>query len=31
VRTASTVTVTSVDFHGDWLVHAFLLGARVRP
>src|SRR5215203_2800824 len=31
VRTVITLAVTSVDLHGDWLVHAFLLGARVRP
>src|SRR5215208_2712375 len=31
VRTVSTLAVTSVDRHGDWLVHAFLLGAKVRP
>src|SRR5829696_8141776 len=31
VRTVIPLAVTSVDFRGDWLVHAFLLGARVRP
>src|SRR5215213_8256036 len=31
VRTVIPLAVTSVDFHGDWLVHAFLLGSRVRP
>src|SRR5215213_8372692 len=31
VRTVSTLAVTSVDLQGDWLVHAFLLGAGVRP
>src|SRR5215208_8013703 len=31
VRTVSTLAVTSVDLHGDRFVHAFLLGARVRP
>src|SRR5215218_2413748 len=31
VRKVITLAVTSVDFRGDWLVHAFLLGARVRP
>src|SRR5215217_1400034 len=31
VRTVIPLTVSSVDFHGDWLVHVFLLGARVRP
>src|SRR5688572_3764019 len=32
VQTVSTVAVTSVDLHGDRLVHAFfLLGAKVRP
>src|SRR5215217_2977546 len=30
-RTVITLAVSSVDLHGDWLVHAFLLGARVRP
>jgi hypothetical protein len=31
VRTVITLAVSSVDLHGNWLVHAFLLGARVRP
>src|SRR5215204_2990582 len=31
VRTVIPLPVSSVDFHGDWLVHVFLLGARVRP
>src|SRR5215217_3750194 len=31
VRTVSPLAVTSVDLHGDRLVHAFLLGPRVRP
>ena len=32
VRTIITLAVSrSVNLHGDWLVHAFLLGARVRP
>src|SRR5215208_8189108 len=31
VRTVIPLTVSSVDFHSDWLVHVFLLGARVRP
>src|SRR5215204_555482 len=30
VRTVSPLAVTSVYFHGDWLVHTFLLGAKVR-
>src|SRR5215212_5047179 len=30
-RTVSTLAVSFVALHGDWLVHAFLLGARVRP
>src|SRR5215212_8455180 len=29
-RTVIPLAVSSVDFHGDWLVHTFLLGARVR-
>jgi len=31
VRTVVPLTMSSVDLHGDRLVHAFLLGARVRP
>src|SRR5215212_2469374 len=31
VRTVIPLAVTSVNLHGDWLVHAFLLGAKVRP
>src|SRR5918995_6471131 len=31
VRTVIPLAVTSVDLHGDRLVHAFLLVARVRP
>src|SRR5215208_6221639 len=31
VRTEIPLAVTSVNLHGDWFVHAFLLGARVRP
>jgi hypothetical protein len=31
IRTVVPLAVSSVDLHGDWLVHAFLLGARVRP
>src|SRR5829696_1657636 len=31
VRTAITAAASSVNLHGDRLVHAFLLGARVRP
>src|SRR5215217_5994459 len=31
VRTVSPLAVSSVDLHGDRLVHVFLLGARVRP
>src|SRR5829696_2318250 len=31
VRTVITLAVTSVNLHGDWFVHAFLLGAKVRP
>src|SRR5215208_5557652 len=30
VRTVIPLAVTSVDFHGGWLVHTFLLGAKVR-
>src|SRR5215212_8162985 len=30
VRTVSPLAATSVDFHGGWLVHTFLLGAKVR-
>jgi hypothetical protein len=30
VRTVIPLAITSVDLHGDRLVHAFLLGARVR-
>src|ERR671915_181129 len=30
VRTVISLAITSVDLHGDRLVHAFLLGARVR-
>src|SRR5215210_6999193 len=31
VRTVIPLAVTSVNLHGDWLVHAFLLSAKVRP
>src|SRR5215208_3483729 len=31
VRTVSPLAVSSVDLHGDRLIHVFLLGARVRP
>src|SRR5215213_6310635 len=31
IRTVVPLAVSSVDLHGAWLVHAFLLGARVRP
>src|SRR5215213_1111942 len=31
VRTVSPLLVSSVNLHGDWLVHALLLGPRVRP
>src|SRR5215218_4501985 len=31
VRTVIPLAANSVDFHGSWLVHTFLLGARVRP
>ncbi len=31
VRTVNPLAPTSVDLHGDRLVHAFLLGPRVRP
>src|SRR5215204_4902632 len=31
VRTVIPLAVASVDLQGDWLVHAFLLGPRVRP
>src|SRR5215208_7223871 len=31
VRTVIPLPVSSVDLQDDWLVHAFLLGARVRP
>src|SRR5215211_4120609 len=30
VRTVIPLAATSVDFHGGWLVHTFLLGAKVR-
>src|SRR5215213_4839771 len=30
VRTVITLAANSVDFHGGWLVHTFLLGAKVR-
>src|SRR5215218_10791696 len=30
VRTVFPLAATSVDFHGGWLVHVFLLGAKVR-
>src|SRR5215210_6825594 len=30
VRTVIPLAANSVDFHGGWLVHTFLLGARVR-
>src|SRR5215213_9488711 len=30
VRTVFPLAATSVDFHGGWLVHTFLLGAKVR-
>src|SRR5215218_3473562 len=30
VRTVIPLAANSVDFHGDWLVHTFLLGAKVR-
>src|SRR5215208_5873871 len=30
VRTVFPLGATSVDFHGGWLVHTFLLGAKVR-
>src|SRR5215210_8250074 len=31
VRTVIPLAMSPVDLHGDRLVHAFLLGARVRP
>src|SRR5215217_3178769 len=31
VRTVIPLAVSSVDLHGDRLIHVFLLGARVRP
>src|SRR5215211_2168876 len=31
VGTVVPLAMSFVDLHGDWLVHAFLLGARVRP
>jgi hypothetical protein len=31
LRPVITLPVSSVDLQGDWLVHAFLLVARVRP
>src|SRR5215208_3538342 len=31
VRTVIPLAANSVDLHGGWLVHVFLLGARVRP
>src|SRR5829696_1017123 len=31
VRTVIPLPVSSVDLQGDWLVHAFLLSARIRP
>src|SRR5215213_8490866 len=31
MRTVIPLAVSSVDFHGDWLVHVYLLGTRVRP
>src|SRR5215208_86898 len=30
VRTVIPLAATSVDLHGGWLVHTFLLGAKVR-
>src|SRR5215217_3600687 len=30
VRTVITLAANSVDLHGGWLVHTFLLGAKVR-
>src|SRR5215212_3240832 len=30
VRTVFPLAANSVDFHGGWLVHTFLLGAKVR-
>src|SRR5215212_3922589 len=30
VRTVIPLAANSVDFHGGWLVHTFLLGAKVR-
>src|SRR5215212_873039 len=30
VRTVFPLAATSVDFHGGWFVHTFLLGAKVR-
>src|SRR5215218_4014574 len=30
VRTVFPLAANSVDFHGGWLVHVFLLGAKVR-
>src|SRR5215213_7128452 len=30
VRTVFPLAVSSVDLHGGWLVHTFLLGAKVR-
>src|SRR5215217_7994598 len=30
VRTVFPLAATSVDLHGGWLVHTFLLGAKVR-
>src|SRR5829696_9760118 len=30
VRTVNPLAANSVDFHGGWLVHTFLLGAKVR-
>jgi hypothetical protein len=30
LRTVFPLGATSVDFHGGWLVHTFLLGAKVR-
>src|SRR5215213_403051 len=30
VRTVIPLAANSIDFHGGWLVHTFLLGAKVR-
>ena len=30
VRTVIPLAANSVDLHGGWLVHTFLLGAKVR-